>query len=323
MADQPHPSELHILEMLVQHWPDAVLVRDMEANRYVVANPAAEQLLGYTRDELCAITPGDLSFPEDLPEHARIAEAVRRDGAVRTNWRARLKDGSPLVVEATITWSKIGGRVLGHGVFRPAPVPVSPSPPTSLSAAHAELIDRSGLIVIALDRQGLISFWNAAAEEHYGLSSDEAIGRSPTDLADGDHMREQVEAALSAGEHRDQWTTKFAIRRSDGSPFEAMVTGSVIRDDNGEYAGLLFVSAPVSADQRGAAPRMRRARVKCAACGREVSGTMRRKYCSEKCRQWAYYHRHLEAQRARSRERHERRRGDTDDAPSLVGAGIE
>ena len=43
---------------------------------------------------------------------------------------------------------------------------------------------------------------------------------------------------------------------------------------------------------------------------------MRRKYCSEKCRQWAYYHRHIDAQRARSRERHDRRRlGPDDDQP--------
>jgi hypothetical protein len=39
---------------------------------------------------------------------------------------------------------------------------------------------------------------------------------------------------------------------------------------------------------------------------------MRRKYCSEKCRQWAYYHRHLDAQRERSRQRHERRRTEPD-----------
>ena len=44
---------------------------------------------------------------------------------------------------------------------------------------------------------------------------------------------------------------------------------------------------------------------------------MRRKYCSEKCRQWAYYHRHLDAQRERSRQRHERRRGGSEETEPL------
>jgi endogenous inhibitor of DNA gyrase (YacG/DUF329 family) len=98
-----------------------------------------------------------------------------------------------------------------------------------------------------------------------------------------------------------------------------MVTGSTIRGADGELAGFLFVSAPLEAATRASTQRMRRAKVQCAACGREVAGTMRRKYCSEKCRQWAYYHRHLDAQRARSRERHERRRSDTDDTTTETG----
>jgi hypothetical protein len=47
---------------------------------------------------------------------------------------------------------------------------------------------------------------------------------------------------------------------------------------------------------------------------------MRRKYCSEKCRQWAYYHRHLDAQRARSRQRHERRRNETGESAPDEGS---
>ena len=76
-----------------------------------------------------------------------------------------------------------------------------------------------------------------------------------------------------------------------------------------------FLDTPVKWYSSGM--RMRRARVRCVACGRVVAGTMRRKYCSEKCRQWAYYHRHIDAQRARSRERHDRRRMEADgDGPS-------
>ncbi|MCC7368575.1 MAG: PAS domain-containing protein [Chloroflexi bacterium] len=323
MVEQLISSELHILDLLVQNWPDAVLIRDLESNRYLIANPAAERLLGYSQAELRALEPGALTFPEDQAEIASLTQDLKNQGAVRRLWRARHKDGSPVPIEVTVTWSQIGGRALGHGVFRPVAADVAAALPRSTSVAHAELFDRTGLIVIATDRAGLISYWNAAAVEHYGLTAEEAVGQAPAALAADDAMREQVEAAISGSDTRDEWVTRFLVRKPDGTPFEAMVTGSVIRDDRGEYAGLLFVSAPLGGAQRSGAPRMRRAKVQCAACGREVAGTMRRKYCSEKCRQWAYYHRHLEAQRARSRERHERRRGDVDGVGTLVGAGLE
>jgi PAS domain S-box-containing protein len=182
------------------------------------------------------------------------------------------------------------------------------------------ILERTGLAVVTLDRDGVVTYWNAGAAEHYGLSACEAMGRQVLDLTRNDEDRAYVESLLSQHEQHDEWISRLTIRTPDHDPVEAMVSGSAIRSEDGELNGFLFVTAPLDAPVRTSAPRMRRARVQCAACGREVAGTMRRKYCSEKCRQWAYYHRHLDAQRERSRQRHERRRDGAEEREPSVEA---
>ena len=181
------------------------------------------------------------------------------------------------------------------------------------------MLDRTSLAVVTLDRDGVVTSWNAAATVRFQLTPEEALGRKVLDLARTDQDRTDLETLMRPHEQRDEWVSKMTIRRP-ADQYEAIVTCSAIRTDDGELSGFLLITAPVEPARMESAPRMRRAKVQCAACGREVAGTMRRKYCSEKCRQWAYYHRHLDAQRERSRQRHERRRTDADGDGAAVEA---
>jgi len=318
MVERMLSPHFHSLEQLVANWPDAVLVFDAEARRYLIVNVAAVDLLGYSHDELLGMLPADLSHPDDADGIPSVIEQVERDGSVRRPWRAVRKDGTVVQTEMTLTRCRIDGRTVSHGIFRTAGT--GSSLPREAANGHAEghlsLLDQTGLTVVALDRHGVITHWNAAATEVYGLAASEAIGRPVLDLAHTDEARAEVTSLMSQHTSRDEWVSKMVIRPRHAGPIEAMVTGAVIRSEDGEFDGLLFVTAPLDTAARLPAPRMRRAKVQCAACGREVAGTMRRKYCSEKCRQWAYYHRHVDAQRARSRERHERRRADDGDTVS-------
>jgi PAS domain S-box-containing protein len=263
------------------------------------------------------LLPSDLSVSDDAREIPAMVAQVEREGSVRRPWRMRRKDGTIVQTEMTLTRRQIDGRGVSQGVFRVLAADVSPSQPPEPAGVSAEerlrILDRTSLAVVTLDRNGVVTYWNPGAVEQYGLPADDAVGRQVLDLARTEEDRAYVEALMGQHEQRDEWISRLTVHPPDGEPFEALVTGSAIRTDDGELNGFLFVTAPLEAPLRTSSPRMRRARVQCAACGREVAGTMRRKYCSEKCRQWAYYHRHLDAQRARSRQRHERRRSAADD----------
>ena len=323
MAELPTPSrasDLPSLERLLDDWPDAVFLYDEDRERFLLVNRAAEGLLGYRRDELVVLRPIDLSHPDDAPEIPDVLAQADRDGWVRRPWRLLQKDGATVHTEMTISRRVVDGRVASQGIFRIvgdgllSGAAVDPSATERLKS-----IDRTGLGVVTLDREGVVTSWNAGAAEHFRLEAHETVGRRVLDLARNEEDRAHVESLMSAHVERDEWTSRLTIHPPDDEAYEALVTCSAIRSEDGELSGFLMITAPLGSTARASAPRMRRARVQCAACGREVAGTMRRKYCSEKCRQWAYYHRHLDAQRERSRQRHERRREVSEGTETLGG----
>lgn len=322
MAELPHlasHTDLRSVEQLVADWPDAVFLYDGDAGRYVFVNAAAERLVGYSREEIMRLQPSDLSHPDDAREIPSVLAQAERDGWVRRPWRGLHKDGSIVQTEMTLVRREIDGRMISQGIFRAVDEGFLPAMHGRGTAdERLQMLERTRLAVVTLDPEGVVTSWNAGATEHFHVTADQAVGRQVRDLVRSEEDREDLESLMSPHEQRDEWVSKLTIRRP-GDEYEALVTCSAIRSDDGELSGFLLITAPLETDRAAASPRMRRARVQCAACGREVSGTMRRKYCSEKCRQWAYYHRHLDAQRARSRQRHERRRGDPEDDTGATG----
>ncbi|MDP9458074.1 MAG: PAS domain-containing protein, partial [Actinomycetota bacterium] len=54
--------------------------------------------------------------------------------------------------------------------------------PTKENGFHKRLLDGVGYALIATDPLGKILYWNRAAEELYGWSAGEAMGRSVVEL---------------------------------------------------------------------------------------------------------------------------------------------
>ncbi len=325
MAELSHPTDLRSLEQLLDDWPDAVFLFDGDRERYLFVNKAAERLVGCQRDEILSLRPSDLAHPDDAVEIPTVMAQAERDGWVRRPWRLLQKDGATVRTEMTLTRRQIEGRVISQGIFRVVGDGLLAGAPVDANAdARLKMLDRTSLAVVTLDREGIVTSWNGGATEHFRLAAHETVGRRVLDLARSEEDRAYVESLMSPHVHRDEWISRLTIHPPDDEAYEALVTCSAIRSEDGELSGFLMITAPLEATARASTPRMRRARVQCAACGREVAGTMRRKYCSEKCRQWAYYHRHLDAQRERSRQRHERRReaSEETEAPGEATGGI-
>ena len=83
---------------LVEQAPDAVFVADL-SGRYIDVNDAGCRMLGYSRDEILAMTIVDLLAPEDaarLPQQReRLLQGVTKVG----EWTLRRKDGGLVPVE--------------------------------------------------------------------------------------------------------------------------------------------------------------------------------------------------------------------------------
>src|SRR5215218_7392204 len=111
---------------------------------------------------------------------------------------------------------------------------------------QASVLEAVGQSVIATDLEGKVLYWNRAAEEIYGWSSEEALGRSLRDLTVSEESlekAEEVESVLRAGR---AWSGETLLRRKDGSYVPVLGTATPLFDDRGSLTGMIGVSTDIS-----------------------------------------------------------------------------
>lgn len=98
---------------------DALLVADFDTGRFIEANPAATELLGYSAEELAQMTGRMLHPPIQMEYVDRVsADLIDRGEAARTDAVLRRKDGSLLWAELRARTFDAGGRKLYVTVVR-------------------------------------------------------------------------------------------------------------------------------------------------------------------------------------------------------------
>lgn len=104
------------------------------------------------------------------------------------------------------------------------------------------LLGALGHAVIAADLEGVVRYWNQAAEELYGWTAEEAVGVNVTSLTVPEMSQDLAQEILGALRRGVAWSGGFTVRRKDGSTFPAMVTDSGIHSPDGRLLGIVGVS---------------------------------------------------------------------------------
>src|SRR5215210_3614947 len=111
---------------------------------------------------------------------------------------------------------------------------------------QAMLLEAVGQSVIATDLEGNVLYWNRAAEEIYGWSSEEALGRRLRDLTLSEESLEKAEEVGSELRAGRAWSGETLLRRKDGSYVPVLGTASPLFDDRGNLVGMIDVSTDIS-----------------------------------------------------------------------------
>jgi diguanylate cyclase (GGDEF)-like protein/PAS domain S-box-containing protein len=111
---------------------------------------------------------------------------------------------------------------------------------------HVGLLDAVGQAVIATDPQGKVVYWNRAAEETYGWSAKEVMGRSIVEVTPSEELGERAEAIMSEILAGRSWSGEFVVRRKDGTTFPAMVTDTPVHDEQGNLIAICRVSMDIT-----------------------------------------------------------------------------
>ena len=114
---------------------------------------------------------------------------------------------------------------------------------------QAQLLEQVGQAVVAVDTEGLIQYWNAAATGLFGWTPDEVIGmplRMIVPIEEGP----EGEAEAAARAASDPWIGELHVRRRDGTRLLVGATLSTLRDPRGEVIGRIGISTDVTERRR-------------------------------------------------------------------------
>src|SRR5437763_14993880 len=115
---------------------------------------------------------------------------------------------------------------------------------------QARLLASLGHAVIATDAVGVIRFCNHAAEQLYGWSAAEVIGRDVTTVTPGPASEREAQEIMAALARGESWHGAFLVRRKDGATFLAEVTDTPVFDDQQMLIGVVGVSSDLTARRR-------------------------------------------------------------------------
>ena len=233
-------------EQLLEFAPDAILGVEQEGI-IVVANHQAETLFGWSRAQLLGSPVEKLipaRFHEQHPAHRGAyfaSPASRPMGANLDLWALRA-DGSEFPAEVSLSSIDVPTGRLALVAVRD----VSDRHLAEQARARlAAIVDSSNDAIIGHRTDDVITSWNRAAEQLYGYTPEEALGRPMSMLMSTDVTDT---ARLSAGDEVRHLETEQV--RKDGSRIEVALTISPVRDARGEVLGMATIARNVSVQKR-------------------------------------------------------------------------
>jgi two-component system cell cycle sensor histidine kinase/response regulator CckA len=175
---------------------DAIFVHDIETGRILDVNRRMCELYGYTVEEACRLTVGDISSGEppfsqqDAVEHIRKAGV---EGAQVFDWLCKRRNGELFPVEVNLKRATIGGQDRMLAIVRD--ITERKRVENELQEERdrtARYLDVAGVMILALDEHGTITLLNQKGCEILGCDSATALGRNWFDNYLPERVRQQT-----------------------------------------------------------------------------------------------------------------------------------
>ena len=107
---------------------------------------------------------------------------------------------------------------------------------------QAQLLNAVQQAVVATDPDGIVIFWNKFAENLYGWTAEEAVGKMIEEVTPSPFLREHGAEIVQRGAAGESWTGEFVVKGKSGKEFPALFTTSPVLDDRSQVLGFVRVS---------------------------------------------------------------------------------
>ena len=212
--------------------------------RYTYLNRAAERYLGLSGDEVVGKKLGEL-FPGD-PAESDFGQPLRRAMENREVTYTRAYHATLDLWLETRSYPTVDGIAVHlRDVSDLERQRRELDDATQRALRLSSLLDISNEAFITEDLEYRVTYWNRGAEQIYGWTRDEAVGRDIRDLIYDDATRFEEPAATLAATGR--WSGELRQRSKDGRNIIVACRWQSIVDDEGRPTSYFAVNSDVTA----------------------------------------------------------------------------
>ncbi|MCC6489397.1 MAG: PAS domain S-box protein [Candidatus Hydrogenedentes bacterium] len=238
--------ELRMTQFSLEHANLAAYQIEEDTARITAVNRRACEDLGYAREELCGLTVMDIDPTFDYARWREHRKGVRASGGSRTlESLHRRKDGSEFPVEVSVNYMEFeGGR---YSVSFAKDITERKEAENALRLKESAIETCLTAIGMATP-DGVLMYVNPAMLRMWAYPEPGMLlGRDVADIfASRTFMSEILEVVREQG----FWMGEITAVRSDGSPFEAELTLSVVRNVDGSPAYIVGSCSDVTERNR-------------------------------------------------------------------------
>ena len=212
-------------------------------------NQSAERIFGYKPKEIIGKSVLTLIPKDRQDEEQEILRRIRRGESLdHYETVRRRKDGELIDVSLTISPIK-GPKGEIVGVSKIARDITKQKQTERRLTEQARLLDLTNDAVIVLDHVGQITYWNRGAEEVYGFTAREALGKITHELLQTVHPENlrKIRKRLKRDNH---WSGELIHTRKDGTKVVVISRWSLDRDAKGMPASILETNTEITDRKR-------------------------------------------------------------------------
>ncbi|MGB3634042.1 MAG: PAS domain S-box protein, partial [Rubrobacteraceae bacterium] len=208
---------------VIEQATDGIYLLDANTRRVVETNPAFQEMLDYTADELRGMEVYDfVAHPRENID-STIQTTLEQRNRVLGGRRYRRKDGTSVDVESGVGVIEYGGREVICTICRDVTERQQAERELKESGERFKGLAEATFEGIAITQEGRIVETNAAFAEMFGYELSEVIGMSPLDVT-APESYETVRNARSSGFEEPY---EVVSMRKDGTTFDSEIRGKM------------------------------------------------------------------------------------------------
>lgn len=228
--------------------PEIIFEIDL-SGKTTYANHIAFETTGFTQDDFKnGLFNLEIFIAENVDKAKKDFETVLTTSSIITNeYVVKKKDGSTFNALVKAAPIKSGDKIVGvRGIMSDI---TEQKKITEILVFQSQLLEAVGQALIAADQNQIISYWNKGAQNLYGWTAKDVLGKTIFEVLTSEISQKQMKEISEYFNKGKSWSSEIQVKNCHGNMVPAIVTRNPVFNKEGKFIGSISVYTDIT-DQK-------------------------------------------------------------------------